>query len=96
MSITVLATFNVKADKVEQFLEACRELTEHTLKDKGVESYELQRNSDDASHFVFVERWATKDDLDAHLKTAHIAKAFPILVECSVTEPQVQIFNKAL
>lgn len=96
MSITVLATFNVKADKVEQFLEACRELTENTLKDKGVESYELQRNSDDASHFVFVERWATKDDLDAHLKTAHIAKAFPILLECCESELSIQLFEAAL
>ncbi|PVX38844.1 quinol monooxygenase YgiN [Pasteurella langaaensis DSM 22999] len=95
MSITVLATFNVKADKVELFLETCRELTAHTQNDKGVESYELQRNSDDPNHFVFVERWASKADLDVHLETAHIKKAFPILLECSATEPKVQIFNKA-
>jgi len=96
MTITVLATFHVKSEKVETFLNACRELTEHTMHDQGVEFYELQRNSDNPNHFVFVERWASKADLDLHLKTAHIAKAFPILVECSATEPQVQIFNKAL
>ena len=95
MTITVLATFHVKAEKTDTFLAACRELIEHTMHDQGVESYQLQRNSDNPNHFVFVERWASKADLDLHLNTAHIAKAFPILVECCETEPQVQIFTPA-
>ncbi|ABR73586.1 antibiotic biosynthesis monooxygenase [Actinobacillus succinogenes] len=95
MSITVLATFQVKAEKVEDFLTACRELTEYTMKDKGVQTYELQRNNEDTNLFVFVERWESQADLDAHLATEHIKKAFPIFLECCQSEPVVQVFSPA-
>lgn len=95
MSITVLASFQVKTEKVADFLAACRELTEHTMKDKGVLSYELQRNNENANLFVFVERWESQADLDAHLATAHIQKAFPIFLECCQSEPVVQVFSPA-
>lgn len=95
MSITVLATFQVKAEKVNDFLAACRELISCTMKDKGVQSYELQRNNENANLFVFVERWENQADLDAHLATNHIKKAFPIFLECCRSEPVVQVFSPA-
>ena len=55
--ITVIAQFSVKADKINDFLAQCQELIKHTRKETGCVSYELQQNSEQANHYVFIEQW---------------------------------------
>lgn len=41
-------------------------------------SYELFESAAATGTFVTVESWRDQDDLDAHLQTAHVARAFEV------------------
>ena len=51
------------------FLAQCQELIKHTRQETGCVSYELQQNSEQANHYVFIEQWKSKADLEQHFAT---------------------------
>lgn len=73
--IYVVAHMQVKADQVAAFLDAAKAVIAATRAEEGCISYLLNASVEDPTHFVFVEQWRERADLDAHAKSAHI-KAF--------------------
>ncbi|MBL8794576.1 MAG: antibiotic biosynthesis monooxygenase [Planctomycetia bacterium] len=65
-----------------------------TLKEKGCLRYELNRDTDGTSYILY-ERWNTLPDLDAHLKTAHIAKLLGELGDLLAGPPDVKVMLPA-
>ena len=57
-------------------------------------SYELQQNSEQANHYVFIEQWKSKADLEQHFATPHFTSIVPVLVEYCEQAPVVQTFQK--
>lgn len=92
--LTVMAQFSVKADKINDFLTQCQELIKHTRQETGCVSYELQQNSEQANHYVFIEQWKSKADLEQHFATPHFTSIVPVLVEYCEQAPVVQTFQK--
>ena len=49
-----------------------RALVEPTHAEDGCILYSLHRGTDDPRRLAFVERWTSRDALDAHLASAHV------------------------
>jgi quinol monooxygenase YgiN len=72
--VVVAATFKVK-DGVEEQAEAIiREVVRETHAEEGCITYALHRGLDDPGRFVLLERWRSREDLDAHFQQPYVAR----------------------
>ncbi|ACN15912.1 conserved hypothetical protein [Desulforapulum autotrophicum HRM2] len=69
--IAVVAVLKAKTGKEDALEEALGRLVSPSRKDDGCISYDLHRNFDDRSVFIFYERWESKESLDQHLAQPH-------------------------
>ncbi|MFT5702262.1 MAG: quinol monooxygenase YgiN [Desulforhopalus sp.] len=70
--IAVVAVLKAKTGKEEALGEALAKLVSPSREDDGCISYDLHRNSDDRSVFIFYERWESRELLDQHLAQPHL------------------------
>jgi quinol monooxygenase YgiN len=70
--IVVVGSFTAQEGKETEAIEAFKALMEPTHDEDGCILYALHRGSDDPRRLAFVERWASREALDAHLASAHI------------------------
>ena len=70
--IAVVAMFTAKTGKENALEEELSKLVSPSRKDDGCISYDLHRNSDDRSVYIFYERWESKELLDQHLAQPHL------------------------
>src|SRR3979490_1355276 len=63
--IYVVATSQVKPESREAFIKGAKECIAATLKEKGCISYESHTSINDPNLFVVVERWESREDLNA-------------------------------
>ena len=73
--VIVVGAFKANPGKEEDALEAFRALVEPTHREEGCIVYALHRGSDDPARFAFIERWESRELLDAHLASDHVAAA---------------------
>ncbi len=73
--LNVVAVLKAKAGSEAILQEALTSLVKPTRAEEGCISYELFQSTADATTFITVERWQSQSDLDAHMKTPHIAQA---------------------
>ena len=88
--IYVVATTQVKPDQRDSFIAGHKKCIAETLKEKGCIAYEGHTAIHDPNTYVVVERWETRDDLNAHGKAPHMKvwreysaplKASPTVIE---------------
>src|ERR1700676_5662282 len=70
--IYVVATTQVKPDQRDAFIKGAKERIAATRKEKGCISYESHNSINDPNLFVVVERWESRDDLNAHGRAPHM------------------------
>jgi quinol monooxygenase YgiN len=70
--IYVIATTQVKPEGREAFIKGHKECIAETRKEKGCISYEGHTSIHDPNLYVVVERWETREDLNAHGKAPHM------------------------
>ena len=70
--IYVIATTQVKPEGREAFIKGHKECIAETRKEKGCIAYEGHTAIHDPNTYVVVERWETRDDLNAHGKAPHM------------------------
>jgi quinol monooxygenase YgiN len=70
--IYVIATTPVKAECREAFINGHKACIVETLKEKGCLSYEGHTSVNDPNLYVVVERWETREDLNAHARAPHV------------------------
>jgi quinol monooxygenase YgiN len=73
--IVVVGAFTAKPGKEEDAKQAFEALVKPTHEESGCILYALHQGADDPARLAFIERWASREDLDAHLKSDHIAEA---------------------
>jgi len=79
MSIRLTVQFRCKEGKSAEFEAAVGEAaTQVRAEDKGCEAYDLFKSCDDENRFALIESWATQEDVDAHGKSAGMAKMMKI------------------
>jgi quinol monooxygenase YgiN len=70
--IYVVATTQVKPESREAFIKGHKECIAETRKEKGCLSYEGYTSIHEPNEYVVVERWSTREDLNAHGKAPHM------------------------
>jgi quinol monooxygenase YgiN len=70
--IYVIATTQMKPEGRDSFIEGHKKCIGETQKEKGCLSYEGYVSVNDPNLYVVVERWETREDLNAHGRAPHI------------------------
>lgn len=71
--VVVVGAFRINPGKEEEAFEALTALIEPTHREEGCLLYALHRSTDDPARLTFIERWESRELLDAHLKSDHVA-----------------------
>lgn len=72
--VVVVGAFRTQPGKEQEGLEAFRALLDPTHREDGCILYALHQGSDDPRRLAFIERWESREKLDAHLETEHVQK----------------------
>lgn len=78
-SLHVVATIPLRADAVDLARSSLAELVAATREEDGCVAYTASESGTQPGLFVTVEEWRSQDDLDRHLTTPHVARAFEVL-----------------
>jgi quinol monooxygenase YgiN len=70
--IYVIATTPMKPESKDDFIKGHKACIAETLKEKGCISYEGHVSVNNPDLYVVVERWETRDDLNAHGRAPHM------------------------
>lgn len=71
--VTVIARMRAKPNQPDELRVALDELVAATRQESGCSAYDLHVGADDPTLFVIHEVWASREHLQAHGQTDHIA-----------------------
>lgn len=74
MSIYLTAISRAKPQHVDQFKALLLTLVVESRKEEACIQYDLHQSTDNPALFIFHEEWVSKEALELHNQTAHIAK----------------------
>ena len=77
--IVVVVSLQAAEGRGDEIAKAFAESIPPTHEEDGCVKYALHRDTNDADHFVHVEKWRSQDDLDRHMKTPHLKQVFTAL-----------------
>ncbi len=77
--LRVVATIPTKPEAAEAVRAGLAELVAATREEEGCIAYDAFESQAAPGVFVTIETWRDQADLDAHMTTPHIAKAFEVL-----------------
>ncbi len=69
--LIVTAKARLQSDKIEEFLEAVREMQAKVAKDPGAIQYSLHRSVSEPDLFLFYEKYDDEGAFQYHLSTDH-------------------------
>lgn len=79
-ALRAVATIPTKPEATEAVRAGLRDLSAATVREEeGCIAYDVFESQAKPGVFVTIEAWRSKDDLDAHMGTPHVASAFAIL-----------------
>jgi autoinducer 2-degrading protein len=93
--ITTIVYIKVKPDKIQEFIDACRENHEASVKEAGNLRFDVLQDDADPGRFVLYEAYADKESQAAHKQTSHYA-AWRDTVTDMMAEPRKGIPYTAL
>ncbi|MCW8345943.1 MULTISPECIES: putative quinol monooxygenase [Vibrio] len=73
-SLTIVANIIANEDKIELVKSELLALIDATRAEEGCINYDLHQDNNNPAHFTFYENWTSPELLQAHLRSAHIAK----------------------
>ena len=91
--IVVIGALKARPGKEDETREALAGLVAPTHAEPGCILYALHQGTDDPQRFVFVERWASREELDAHLRSPHIAALLEKADELLAEDPDINAFQ---
>ncbi len=86
----------VKPEKVQEFMDLCKNLVEATLKEEGCIEYGLYQELGNSGILTFLEEWKDEKSLDEHLNSNHFRKIFPLFSEYLEKETEVNVYRRTL
>ena len=72
--IYVIATTQMKPEGRDAFIAGHKSCIAESVKEKGCIAYEGHISIHDPNLYVVVERWESRDDLNAHARAPHMKK----------------------
>ena len=74
--------------------EEIKKMIDASLKDSGCLGYTFYQNFLDKTEYIMVEKWESKELLDAHMKTEHFAKLGEYLKNISIKPMEIELINE--
>lgn len=71
--LTIIANIVANEDKIDLVRTELLKLIELTRAEEGCINYDLHQDNDNPAHFVFYENWTSRELLQTHLASQHIA-----------------------
>ena len=96
LTIRVVAKNQVKPDKIQEFMDLCKNLVEESLKEEGCIEYGVYQELENSEILTMLEEWKDESSLDEHLKSNHFSEIFPLLSECLEKETEIDVYKKKL
>lgn len=93
-TITVIATIEARPGKEAELKKTLLALVVPTRKEAGCINYDLHVSPENPAKFLFHENWVSKESLDAHMKTPHLAALLSRLDELCASFPEIKIWEK--
>lgn len=78
-TLRVVATIPTNPEMGDAVRAGIAELVAATREEDGCIEYDAFESTATPGVFVTIESWRSQEDLDAHMTTPHIAKAFEVL-----------------
>ena len=94
--IKVVAKNYIQEGKLEEILELYKELVEKTIVEPGCIKYELYQDINNQRILTMIEEWESIEALDAHEKTDHFVRIFPLLKDLVTDESDFRIYKKLI
>ena len=92
--ITIIAKFDVKADKVDEFIKSALEVARQSKKERGNLSYKIFRGKDDSTKFTFIEEWLNDTVIEFHNQTPHFQRFISEIPQFINGEPYIEKLDK--
>ena len=91
--IVVVGSLKTRPGKEQEARDALAGLVAPTHAEPGCIVYAMHQGVDDPTRFAFVERWSSKEDLEAHLGSAHIAALLERADELLAEPPDIVVYD---
>jgi quinol monooxygenase YgiN len=91
--IVVVGAFTALSGKEAQAAETFRALVEPTHREEGCILYALHQGVDDPRRLTFIERWTSRELLDAHLASPHVKAALAELPELFDESGEIVVYE---
>ena len=91
--IVVVGSLKARPDQVDEARQVLAGLVEPTHAEAGCILYAMHQGVDDPTRFAFVERWSSKDLLQAHLGSPHIASLLERADELLAEPPDIVVYD---
>ncbi len=92
--IKVVANHIVLESRIDEFLEAGRQMIEVSSNDAGNVHYTLNRNIQRENEFAIIEMWESQEALAAHMESDHFKKYAPLMASMLHEEPTIDIYEE--
>ncbi len=92
--IKIVASCRIKADKIQEFIEAARPLVEASNKEAGCISYALHQDVKDKQQFAFIECWKDQESIDIHSASNHFKAASPAFAELAEKKMIIKVYKE--
>ena len=87
--LDVIALLVAKPGQEDVLRGALTDLVAATKQEEGCLAYSLGESAATPGTFVTIEKWRGQADLDAHMQTPHVAKAFEVAGEALASAPAI-------
>ena len=83
----------IKADKVDNFLTATKNVIEKSRAEEGCISYSLYQDPQDKTVFLFFEEWKNQEAVEFHFSTEHFKKFNEMLSDFASKDGIITIYD---
>ena len=73
-TLTIITNIKTKADKVEFVKAELLKLIEVTRAEKGCVNYDLHQDNENPVHFLFYEKWESRELWQIHMGNKHLGE----------------------
>ena len=91
--IIVVGALKARPGKEDETKEALHGLVEPTHGESGCILYAMHQGVDDPARFAFIERWSSRQELDDHLASPHIARLLERVDELLAEPPDITVYE---
>lgn len=92
--IKIIAKSKIKADCIDLYKTAVRELVEKSCAEEGNVYYTVNQNTADPTRFAFIECWKDQAAIDFHNNSEHFKRLVPMLGKFVEQGEGVEFFNE--